>query len=99
VGNGITYDDRFERRDLMMPVDFSRAALVFVDGSMPSDKRARCFVLQIPISFNIHIVVIIFSKASPANAGNSCNAYLNFDYPSSSSCCQMRRASRLKKRF
>jgi hypothetical protein len=51
VGNGITYDDRFERRDLMMPVDFARAALVFVDCSMPSDKRARCLVLQIPTAF------------------------------------------------
>lgn len=51
MGNGITYDDRFERRDLMMPIDFARAALVFVDGSMPSDKRARCLVLQTPTAF------------------------------------------------
>ena len=51
MGNGITYDDRVERRDLMMPVDFARAALVFVDCSMPSDKRARCLVLQIPTAF------------------------------------------------
>ncbi len=41
LGNGISYDDRVERSDLLMPIDFARVAVVFVDPLLLFDMDAR----------------------------------------------------------
>ena len=73
-GNGISYDDREERKDGLNPVDFAHAAVVFLDPNFDHvlrSKRLLQRVLEVYAFKSRHLIFCIFDSPAIGNVAET----------------------------